>query len=346
MICVLFLICFTVLVESDVRADTIVTTLQKNYYNTETGLWKNIGWWNSANSLESLTLYMIYSSSNTFMDDIQNTFSRTSVPETETGSFDDAQWWAIAWFRNYQLTKNPQYLQRSIDIWNYILSNAWDNTCNGGVWWSSSKNYKNAITNELFLVLSTLLYLENPTNSTYKDWAIAEWNWFEASGMINSNNLVNDGLSNCKNNGGTTWTYNQGVILGGLYYLYQITGNSTLLSVAQNIASATITKLVYSDDVLKETCEPNNCDGDQHQFKGIFLRYFGILTEGMPNNSNKSMYKAWIQTNSDSIWSKDRNPSTNTCGLVWNGPNDQSAEGITQTSALDCFNAAMLVNSK
>jgi len=61
----------------------------------------------------------------------------------------------------------------------------------------------------------------------------------ESSGMINSEYLINDGLTNdCKNNGETTWTYNQGVILGGLHYLYQITGNATLLTIAEKIADA------------------------------------------------------------------------------------------------------------
>ena len=38
--------------------------------------------------------------------------------------------------------------------------------------------------------------------------------------------LVNDGLTaGCANNGGTTWTYNQGVILGGLAALHELTGD-------------------------------------------------------------------------------------------------------------------------
>lgn len=49
--------------------------------------------------------------------------------------------------------------------------------------------------------------------------------------MINSESLINDGLtSDCKNNGGLTWTYNQGVILGGLANLHKITNNATLLT--------------------------------------------------------------------------------------------------------------------
>ena len=49
-----------------------------------------------------------------------------------------------------------------------------------------------------------------------RDWAAKEWAWFKESGMINAGSLVNDGLGrDCKKNGRRTYTYNQGVILGG-----------------------------------------------------------------------------------------------------------------------------------
>jgi len=167
-----------------------------------------------------------------------------------------------------------------------------------------------------------------------------EWKWFESSGMINAQNLINDGLdSSCKNNRQTTWTYNQGIILGGLYYLQQITSNSTLLSIAANIASAAESSLVYSDGVLKESCEPN-CGNDGQQFKGIFMRYLGILIKGL-SGANKTKFSNWVSLNADAVWNKARNPSDSTCGLVWNGPTNQAACAISQSSCLDCLNAAM-----
>ena len=41
----------------------------------------------------------------------------------------------------------------------------------------------------------------------YLNWATTEWQWFESSGLINSQSLINDGLTNdtCQNNGGTVW---------------------------------------------------------------------------------------------------------------------------------------------
>jgi predicted alpha-1,6-mannanase (GH76 family) len=65
----------------------------------------------------------------------------------------------------------------------------------------------------------------------YLDWALREWQWFRASGLIGPAGMVNDGLTaDCANNGDTAWTYNQGVIAGGLTVLHEITGDSTYLS--------------------------------------------------------------------------------------------------------------------
>jgi predicted alpha-1,6-mannanase (GH76 family) len=335
-------ICFLLAVEADPRASAILGSLQSHYYSQSSGLWiAPAGWWNSGNALEALCEYITYSNDRTFFTVINNVFTHTTFPQTENGFFDDAQWWGIAWVRAYQLTKDTRYLQRAVQIWNYVYHDAWDTSkCGGGVWWNSQKNYKNAVTNELFLVFSSLLYLENTSNTTYRNYAELEWKWFESSGMINAQNLINDGLDgSCKNNRQTTWTYNQGIILGGLYYLQQITSNSTLLSIASNIASATESTLVYSDGVLREPCEPN-CGNDGQQFKGIFMRYLGILLKGL-NGANKTKFSNWITLNADAVWNKARNPSDSTCGLVWNGPTNQPACAISQSSCLDCLNAAM-----
>lgn len=97
----------------------------------------------------------------------------------------------------------------------------------GGVWWNTDKKYKNAITNELYFALSSKLYL-NTRDTRFLQAANAEWAWFNQSGMLNAQNLINDGLNlpSCTNNGGTTWTYNQVEIAGWKLNYCDTTGGS------------------------------------------------------------------------------------------------------------------------
>jgi predicted alpha-1,6-mannanase (GH76 family) len=110
------------------------------------------------------------------------------------------------------------------------MAGQWDTTtCGGGIWWSKTNGgtYKNAIANELFLSVAASLanrVADPAQKAQYLAWAHQEWQWFQATGMINPQHLVNDGLTStnpkaCTNNGQATWSYNQGVILGGLVEL-------------------------------------------------------------------------------------------------------------------------------
>ena len=88
-------------------------------------------------------------------------------------SWDDVQWVALAWLRAYNLTKQEAYLQRALFFYDMVVEKAWDDTvCGGGLWWSGTTKYKNAITNELFLELNMRLYDMDPSNTTYLNWAI------------------------------------------------------------------------------------------------------------------------------------------------------------------------------
>ena len=63
--------------------------------------------------------------------------------------------------------------------------------------------------------------------------------------MIGPSGLVNDGLTaKGRSNGGTTWTYNQGVILGGLAALFEITGDRAYLQQGESIADAALSALL------------------------------------------------------------------------------------------------------
>ena len=150
--------------------------------------------------------------------------------------------------------------------------------------------------------------------------------------------LVNDGLTtDCANNGGTTWTYNQGVIIGGLVVLHEITGDGTYLRQAEAIAAAALRDLTVPPGILAEPGERDGADhgGDQPQFKGIFVRNLYELYRHSP----RAEYRDFILANATSLWRNSRN-RRNQIGLAWNGPFDR-ADAARQGSALDALNAAV-----
>jgi len=75
---------------------------------------------------------------------------------------------------------------------------------------------------------------------------------------------------------GTMWSYNQGVLLGGLIQLASALNDPSLIDTAKRIADAALSTLVDEDGVLVEHCEPE-CTADGSQFKGIFVRYLARL---------------------------------------------------------------------
>ena len=68
-------------------------------------------------------------------------------------------------------------------------------------------------------------------------------------------------------------------MLSGLAQLSVATKNATALAVAQRIATATSTLLTTPGGILKEPCPNNKCDGDQHIFKGIFMRHATYMAQ-------------------------------------------------------------------
>ena len=328
------------------QAQTEVQQLQ-TYYDSSTGLFNTTGWWNSANALDAIIDYMERTGSRTYMSDVSNTFAKAvnEAPPPTPGNFidnayDDTQWWALTWVNAYELTRNPAYLEMAEKIHSYVTAAWTPSLCGGGLIWQTTNTYQNSVTNELFLELSARLYLITH-QAPYLQWAQKELNWFNASGLINSSNLINDGLTTtCQNNGETTWTYNQGVILGGLAALYQATHDQTYLTEAQQIANAAISTLVSSNGILMEPCA-GSCPSqnpDQTQFKGIFIRNLDALYQV----TGDQLYLEFIDKNASSIWENDRNLS-DVIGYDWSGPIsalDQSFNASTMSSGLDALNAA------
>ncbi|KAI0159593.1 glycoside hydrolase family 76 protein [Xylariaceae sp. FL1272] len=348
-----------------------IDSLQQ-WYSPASGLWATTGWWNAGNCLTVLADYAVLqpASATTLgiqsvmqktFEDAQKTivtatkfyngvglpissYSMVAQEESDISKrgfdnflndyYDDEGWWALALIRSYDAIGDQTFLDGAVTIFNDMSQG--ESPC-GGIYWSKVDDYTNAIANELYFKVAASLANRVPSQKAhYLNIAEKQWAWFKNSGMINSQNLINDGLTtSCKSNGQNTWTYNQGVILGGLVELYKANGDSTLLSKATAIATAAIT-FKTKNGILFEGCEPD-CGSDGAQFKGVFMRNLRELHQVAPQDT----FKNFLLTNADSIWNKDRKGDL--LGLSWTGPYDTATAG-TQSSAIDALVAAVAIS--
>ncbi|HTZ93062.1 MAG TPA: glycoside hydrolase family 76 protein [Streptosporangiaceae bacterium] len=286
-------------------------------YNRSTGLIGN-SWWQAAVALSTVETFQQTTGDAGYSHVISAAFADHASGHFEDAFNDDTGWWGLAWLQAYTMTGARRYLAMAETDADYI-HRSWTPTCGGGVWWSTARTYKNAIANELFLELTAWLHNAIRADSKYLNWANAEWHWFSRSGMINSSDVVNDGLNaRCANNHEKTWSYNQGVLLAGLAQLYKATGNAELLRTAEGIGEAAIGHLTI-DGVLHEPCTGaqcgNNLGGDGQSFKGIFVQDLRVLAVTAKTNE----FAGFFARQAQSIETHDTN-GHHQLGMFWSGP--------------------------
>ncbi|KAK5115012.1 hypothetical protein LTR85_010050 [Meristemomyces frigidus] len=324
------------------NAVNAVGTLNDKWFSQTNGQWDSL-WWNSANAVT--TIAGLAQVNPDYMGTATGIFENVfSAAQASNGGswlnefYDDEGWWAMAWIKVYDLTNNSTYLSAAQTIFEDLKAGT-GATC-GGQWWNKTHNATNTINNELYLAVGASLANRIGNNQEYKDAATQQADWLlKTSKLMNSNNTFVDGLSlsDCTPEG-PVWSYNQGVILGALVEMNKLTGDSSYLDTAANIAQGTLDTLTVNG-ILTDSAEYPDEDATAAQFKGVFARNLASLQSARGNGD----YVSFLQSNADSIWSNDRQ-SDGQLGADWQGPVvDTSA--AAQSSALDCLVAAAAVSS-
>ena len=312
--------------------------------------------WQPAIAVEALLAAYEVTARDRYLDVVAASFRRYRGRRSRF--CDDDGWYLNAWLHAFDVTGEPRYLAEAEALF-AAMAEYWDPVCGGGVWWRRDRSYKNAITNELFLLAAARLARRAGTDRAerYLAWAQRAWAWFRDSGMIGSADLVNDGLdAGCRNNGETTWTYNQGVILAGLAELWLATGEPELLEWARRVADGAIRTLVHPDGVLCEPGEAELVSGaavnrDAHAFKGIFVHGLARLAEapgsrpaGLERTAfDPAPYRAFIARNADSLVRR-AGDGAGGYGLSWVGP-PGPVDAATQASACLLLGAAARIGT-
>jgi predicted alpha-1,6-mannanase (GH76 family) len=147
----------------------------QQWYNPATGLWESTGWWNAANALSAVIQYTQRTGDQTYRGIIETTFTaaQSRHPRFISDQYDDNGWWALTWVAAYDLTGDTRYLDTARAI--FAANTAgWDGKCRGGLWRDAARTYKNAIPNELFLILAARLHQRTAGDSgprSYLSWA-------------------------------------------------------------------------------------------------------------------------------------------------------------------------------
>jgi predicted alpha-1,6-mannanase (GH76 family) len=312
--------------------------------------WFPSSWWNSAVALQTVGDYMQRTGDRRYLGQLNNTFEKDKgvfpagvlsgdplLGNFTSRAIDDSEWWGLTWVQAYDLTHDPKYLNMAVTIANYV-DGYWDTgTCGGGVWWDGERTYKNAITNGLWIRLTAELHNRILGDTLWLGRSRTAWAWFQGSGMINANGLVNDGLTNaCTNNGQNVWSYNQGLAIGAGLELWRATRDPQVLTSVRRLADAAIgPDALVTNGVLTETCDATDqtCDDNGKQFKGIFMRYWTDLVD----TTHDRRYAAFLDQQAASIWDDDRD-AAGRLGSRWSGATNDNHPNVfdwrTQASAL------------
>src|SRR5262249_7863481 len=153
--------------------------------------------------------------------------------------YDDECWWGACFLRVGALIGEAGWIDMSDKIFG-DLQQGWDNVAGGGGWWKrdpkqypkkpgDEKNEKGSIENELYMDIAMTLYdaKQSGAKQNYLDATKQTWQWMQA--LIDANGLVwgslnGDGTINRDN---VARPYNQGVVLGPLWALYKLAGDTT-----------------------------------------------------------------------------------------------------------------------
>jgi predicted alpha-1,6-mannanase (GH76 family) len=331
-------------------------------------LFNGANWWNNANGLTAIIDKESYRS-----DGVNSKFVADAISHSEHYSGqgyivneynDDQGWWGLAMIRAYELLKNSHYLDLAEAIWN-DMDKYWSSVCSGGIYWkkdTSPSSYKASIANELYLALGAKLHLHRyGTQGSSKFLTRSEDTvaWFLNTNDLIDQGVVRDGVNppSCSLNN-AQWTYNSGVIVGGLISLFEVTGKQDYLTLAENIAFSAMKHFQLNDAshgngkvLIEVNCETNpdqDCGADGVQFKGVYVRNLGYLHQKLTDSSKKSLIQQFINNNVISVVQADvdpMHPNAYTFGARWSGP-FKNYSPQSQFPILDLFAASLLVNDR
>lgn len=214
--------------------------------------------------------------------------------------YDDNVWLALDFCKLYMLTKNREYLNKSIEIWKFVIS-GWDNELGGGIYWcEQKKGSKNTCSNAPASVAALKLY-EATKDSAFLNWGVRIYNWTKTNLQDPADYLYFDNKNLSGKIGKQKYTYNSGQMLQAAAMLYKLTGKKAYLDDAQQIAKSAII-FFTADYTTPEGKKIRLFKNGQAWFNAVLLRGYVVLYE---SDRNKA-YITIFEDNLDQLWNLTR----------------------------------------
>jgi uncharacterized protein YyaL (SSP411 family) len=245
--------------------------------------------------------------------------------------FDDNVWLALDFCESYTLTKNPDYLKKSIETWKFVIS-GWDNELGGGIYWCEQKKQsKNTCSNAPGSVLALKLY-EATKDTSYLNWGVRIYNWTKTNLQDPADYLYFDNKNLSGKISYRKYTYNSGQMMQAAAMLYKLTGKKTYLEEAQQIAKSAISWFT-EDFTTAEGKQIRLFKNTGNWFNAILFRGY---TELYHLDKNPE-YIAVFRDNMDQLWNHVRDKN----GLFskdWKGQkNDEYKWLLDQASLVELW---------
>ena len=280
--------------------------------------------------------------------------------QTKTEGNDDQVFWAFAAMSAAELKfpdpsgGNPSWAAIAQNVFNQ-QAGRWDpSSCGGGLrWqiytWNNGYTYKNTPSNGGFFQLAARL-ARYTGNDTYVDWAEKMWTWMETAKLIDDTGgffKVNDGADtpdNCASPNAAQFSYNYGILIGGLAYLHNYTQDDKWLTPLNGLLDTTWKYFFPRNEIMVESgCEPyNSCTTDGLTFKSFTLRWLALCAELVPDTA--STIWPYIQASAAGAAGQcDGGDDGTQCGYHWTTTTYDGLTGVGQEmSALAAIQANMI----
>ena len=241
--------------------------------------------------------------------------------------YDDNVWLSLDFCESYMLTKKPEYLKKSIETWQFVLS-GWDEQLGGGIYWCEQKKQsKNTCSNAPASVLAFKLF-EATRDSAYFNWGLQVYNWTKANLQDSTDYLYFDNKNLSGKIGRAKYTYNSGQMLQAAAMIYKLTGKKAYLEDAQNIARSAMNNFT-EEFTTPEGKKIRLFKNTGNWFNAILFRGYTELYR-LDRNAE---YLGIFRDNMDQLWNHIRDKN----GLFskdWKGQKDDPYKWLLDQASL------------